>query len=78
MKLGFGMSLLWLACGWAGYLLIKRDFRHKFGKWTEADREFFLIQATVAAPVTLVVGLMFLLISRLSSSRPGEDRDARW
>ncbi|NJL71274.1 MAG: hypothetical protein HC888_06525 [Candidatus Competibacteraceae bacterium] len=74
----FLILILWVIAALFAYLLARRECRSlPSGKWTQADRIFWLIFCTLCGPMMLVVVLIGLLATKIANT-PWARREVRW
>ena len=74
----FFWLILWVIAALRAYILVRREYRSvPRGKWTQADRIFWLFICMLSGPVMLTVVFLGELATKLANT-PWARREARW
>lgn len=77
MTTSIALLVLWLICTPTSYLLVRRDHRGSFGKWTQMDRLFWMSMCLLYGPIMLFTVAVIGLAMKLGDTSWAK-REAQW
>jgi len=69
--------VLWAVTAPITYILVRRDYRGSFGKWTQIDRVYWACFCLLYGPIMLLV-VIFIGLAMKVSSTDWAKGEARW
>lgn len=71
------LLMIWIITAPISYIVVRKDYKSSFGKWTRVDRLFWLSFSVLYGPIMLLVVLGAGLLCKISSSKWGQG-EAKW
>ena len=69
--------ILWAITAPISYIVVRRDYRGSFGKWTQADRIFWAFFCLLYGPIMLAMVIIGGLVMKVANTDWAK-REVRW